>query len=155
MITGDAMNRSHAHAAGARLRRASRRSAARPAASQPGCTGVGPPFEQGAPRTGRCGRRRWKPNAVIADKAYPAMWLLEAWRRKPIAPIIPNRPDQPGNPDFDHTAYRRQNLVERLVGKLKRFRRMATRRDQCDAHHGAVVQIASIMVWRRRVGDRT
>ena len=81
--------------------------------------GVGPLFEQGALRTGRRGRPRWKPNAVIADKAYSAAWLLDVLRRKRIVPIIPSRADQPGNPDFDRAAYRRRNLVERLVGKLK------------------------------------
>ena len=30
-------------------------------------------------------------------------------------------------PDFDPEAYRGRNLVERLVGKLKQFRRVATR----------------------------
>ena len=32
--------------------------------------GVGPLFKQGVLRTGRRSRPRWKPNAVIADKAY-------------------------------------------------------------------------------------
>jgi transposase len=78
-------------------------------------------------RNGRCGRPRWKPGAVIADKAYSAAWLLDALRRKGIVPVIPNRADQPENPDFDREVYRERNLVERLVGKLKQFRRVATR----------------------------
>ena len=59
--------------------------------------GVGPLFERGALRTGRRGRPRWKPEAVIADKAYSAAWLLDALRRKRIAPVIPSRSDQPRN----------------------------------------------------------
>src|SRR4051812_27053502 len=46
--------------------------------------GVEPLFEQGVLRTGRRGRPRWKPAAVIADKAYSAAWLLAALRRKRI-----------------------------------------------------------------------
>jgi transposase len=69
-------------------------------------------------------------------------------------PIIPSRADQLKNPDFDHDAYRRRNLVERLVGKLKQFRRVATRYDKLDAHYLAFVQIASVMVWLRSFGDR-
>jgi transposase len=65
-----------------------------------------------------------------------------------------HRADQPENPDFDHDAYRRRNLVERLVGKLKQFRRVATRYDKLDAHYLAFVQIASVMVWLRSFGDR-
>ena len=84
-------------------------------------------------RTGKRGRPRWKPAAVIADKAYSAAWLLDAFRRKRIVPVIPSRADQPENPDFDREAYRGRNLVERLVGKLKQFRRVATRYDKLDA----------------------
>ncbi|KAA1054460.1 Mobile element protein [Azospirillum argentinense] len=117
--------------------------------------GVGPLFEQGALRSGKRGRPRWKPDAVIADKAYSAAWLLDVLRRKRIVPIIPSRADQPRNPDFDRAAYRRRNLVERLVGKLKQFRRVATRYDKLDAHYLAFVQIASLMVWLRSFGDKT
>ncbi|WP_188263030.1 IS5 family transposase [Azospirillum tabaci] len=117
--------------------------------------GVGPLFEQGALRSGKRRRPRWKPDAMIVDKAYSAAWLLDVLRRKRIVPIIPSRADQPRNPDFDRAAYRRRNLVERLVGKLKQFRRVATRYDKLDAHYLAFVQIASVMVWLRSVGDRT
>ncbi|NUB17463.1 IS5 family transposase, partial [Azospirillum brasilense] len=117
--------------------------------------GVGPLFEQGALRGGKRGGPRWKPDAVIADKAYSAAWLLDGLRRKRIVPIIPSRADQRRNPDFDRAAYRRRNLVERLVGKLKQFRRVATRYDKLDAHYLAFVQIASVMVWLRSFGDKT
>ncbi|WP_207486060.1 IS5 family transposase [Arenibaculum pallidiluteum] len=115
--------------------------------------GAEPLFKQEALRTGRQGRPRWKPRSVIADKAYWAAWLLEALRRKWIVPIIPSRADQPENPDFDRDAYRRRNLVERLVEKLKQFRRVATRYDKLDAHYLVFVQIASLMVWLRSFGD--
>jgi transposase len=115
--------------------------------------GVEPLFEQGVLRTGRCGRPRWKPAAVIADKAYSAAWLLAAFRRKRIVPIIPSRADQPENPNFDREAYRRRNAIERLVGKLKQFRRVATRYDKLDVRYLAFVQLASVMVWLRSFGD--
>ncbi|NUB11295.1 transposase, partial [Azospirillum brasilense] len=41
------------------------------------------------------------------------------------------------------------------VGKLKQFRRVATRYDKLDAHYLAFVQIASVMVWLRSFGDKT
>jgi transposase len=49
-------------------------------------------------------------------------------------PVIPSRANQPENPDFDREVYRGRNLVERLVGKLKQFRRVATRYDKLDPH---------------------
>jgi transposase len=115
--------------------------------------GVGPLFERGALRTGRRGRPRWKPEAIIGDKAYSAAWLLDVLRRKRIVPLIPSRSDQPDNPDFDREVHRERNLIERLVGKLKRFRRVATRYDKLAPHYLAFVQLASIMVWLRTFGD--
>jgi transposase len=115
--------------------------------------GVGPLFETGALGTGRRGRPRWKPAAVIADKAYSAAWLLDILRRKRIVPVIPSRSDQPENPDFDRKPDRERNRIERLVGKLKQFRRVATRYDKLDAHFLAFVQLASVMVWLRTFGD--
>ncbi len=90
---------------------------------------------------------------MIADKAYSAARLLDVLRRKGMTPVIPSRSDQPENPDFDRETYRRRNLVERLVGKLKRFRRVATRYEKLDPHYLAFVQLASIMVWLRTFGD--
>ena len=90
---------------------------------------------------------------MIADKAYAAAWLLDAFRGKRIVPIIPSRSNQPENPDFDRQRYRERNLIERLVGKLKQFRRVATRYDKLAPHYLAFVQLASIMVRLRAFGD--
>ncbi len=75
-----------------------------------------------------------------------AFALLDAFHRERIVPIIPSRADQPANPGFDREAYRRRNLVERLVGKLKQFRRGATHYDKLAAHYLAFVQLASAIL---------
>jgi transposase len=38
------------------------------------------------------------------------------------------------------------------VGKLKRFRRVATRYDKLDVHYLAFVRLASAVVWLRSYG---
>ena len=43
--------------------------------------------------------------------------------------------------------YRERNLVERLVGKLKEYRRIATRYDKLAASYLAFVQLAAIRMW--------
>lgn len=115
--------------------------------------GASPLFENGILRTSRRERPRWKPAAVIADKAYPVAWLLAALPRKGIVPIMPSRFDQPENPDFNCETYRKRNLIERLVGKLEHFRRVAARYDKLAAHYLAFVQLASVIVRRRTLGD--
>ena len=67
-------------------------------------------------------------------------------------PAILSRSNQPANPELRPT-YRERNLVERLVGKLKQFRRVATRYHKLAAHYLAFVQLASAMVWLRDFSD--
>ena len=43
--------------------------------------------------------------------------------------------------------------MERLVGQLKRFRRVATRYDKLAPHYLAFVQLAAATVWLRALGD--
>jgi len=98
-----------------------------------------------SPKTGQSSQTFAQKHRPASSDAY----LLDALRRKRIAPVIPSRADQPANPDFDREAYHGRNLVERLVGKLKHFRRVATRYDKLAAHYLAFVQLASTVVWLR------
>ena len=41
--------------------------------------------------------------------------------------MIPTQKREPRRPGFDREAYRRRNRVERLINRLKQFRRIATR----------------------------
>jgi transposase len=48
---------------------------------------------------------------------------------------------------MDRVLYRERNVVERLVGRLKEFRRIATRYDKLAASYLAFVQLAAIRIW--------
>ena len=48
---------------------------------------------------------------------------------------------------MDRDLYRERNVVERLVGKLKEYRRIATRYDKLAASYLAFVQFAAIRIW--------
>jgi transposase len=85
----------------------------------------------------RIGRRR-RPACLVGDKAYSTR-PIRAWaRRHHVQLIVPERVDQiaqrahrPGRkPRFDRAVYRGRNIVERAVGWLKRWRRLATRADK-------------------------
>ena len=44
-------------------------------------------------------------------------------------------------------AYRRRNVVERCMGRLKQWRSVATRYEKRAVNYRAMVVIASLMVW--------
>lgn len=48
---------------------------------------------------------------------------------------------------FDRAIYRMRNLVERLINRLKQFRRVATRYEKRAENYEARLTIAAIKVW--------
>lgn len=61
--------------------------------------------------------------------------------------MIPTRTDQPRQPDFDKAAYRQRNRVERLIGRLKQYRRIATRYEKRATNYLAMVTLGMTMLW--------
>ncbi|MDP8939944.1 MAG: IS5/IS1182 family transposase, partial [Actinomycetota bacterium] len=43
--------------------------------------------------------------------------------------------------------YRQRNLVERLINRLKQFRRVATRYEKRAVNYRAMLTIAAIVLW--------
>jgi transposase len=48
---------------------------------------------------------------------------------------------------FDREAYRLRNRVERLINRLKQFRRIATRYEKRAANYLAMIIIGAILLW--------
>jgi transposase len=101
------------------------------------------------------GRPRKRPAHLIADRGYSFEGCRKLLRKRGISHTIPERKDQrerrtgrPGRrPGFDREAYRRRNVVERCVGRLKQWRSVATRYEKRAVNYRAMVVIASLMVW--------
>ena len=97
-------------------------------------------------RLGR-GRPRLKPDRVAGDKAYSSPSARQKLRARRITPIISTRSNQRRQSGFDRQAYRERNRVERLINRLKHFRRIATRYEKRGANYLAMVTVAMIMLW--------
>ncbi len=105
---------------------------------------------QGSP-----GRPRKRPDRLLADRGYSYERCRKLLRGRGIPHTIPERKDQverragrPGRrPGFDREAYRRRNVVERCVNKLKQWRGIATRYEKRAVNYRAMVVIASLMMW--------
>ena len=48
-------------------------------------------------------------------------------KERKIGVVIPTKADEVPDPAFDREAYRDRNVVERLINRLKQWRRIATR----------------------------
>jgi len=97
-------------------------------------------------RLGR-GRPRLKPDRVAGDKAYSSRAIREALRKRGIGAVIPTKSNERQDPAFDREAYRLRNRIERLINRLKQFRRIATRYEKRAANYLAMIHIAAILLW--------
>jgi transposase len=97
-------------------------------------------------RIGR-GRPRLRPAKVVGDKAYSSRGIRLALRKRGITPVIPTKANERRQPDFDREAYRQRKIVERLINRLKNFRRIATRYEKRAANYLAMIHIAAILLW--------
>lgn len=67
---------------------------------------------------------------VVGDKGFDGEPQREACRAHGADPVIPAKTNRVDPEPLDAAAYRERNRVERLIGRLKEFRRVATRYDK-------------------------
>lgn len=84
-------------------------------------------MEQGAVKRKGRGRPKLRPKRVVGDKGYSSRKNRQYARRKGIRITIPRRRDEHRHGPFDREIYRQRNRVERLIGRLKQFRRLDLR----------------------------
>ena len=79
--------------------------------------------------------------ALCADRAYDSDALRAelAAAPTPKEAVIPPRANRRVSYAYDQERYRQRNRVERLVGRLKQFRAVATRYDKLDGMFGGLV----------------
>ena len=92
------------------------------------------------------------PVALGGDKGYRAEWIDEYLLELDIQPVIPSKEneDRDNRPvKFDRKAYRRRNIVERLIGWLKEARRVFARFEKTAKNFGGFVKLAFIQRYLR------
>ncbi len=89
-----------------------------------------------------------KADVLIADKGYDSNRLREALAKQGIKSSIPGRANRKEPIGYDTELYKSRNLIERLFGRLKDWRRIATRYDRC-AHtfFSAICIAATVSFW--------
>ena len=89
-----------------------------------------------------------KADWLLADRGYDADWCREALKDKGIKPCIPGRKSRGKPVKHDKRRYKRRNRIEIMFGRLKDWRRVATRYDRCPkVFLSAVALAATVMFW--------
>jgi len=85
---------------------------------------------------------------LLGDRGYDADWFREALQEKGIAPCIPGRKSRKMAVKYDKRRYKSRNRIEIMFGRLKDWRRVATRYDRCpDVFLSAVALAATVLFW--------
>jgi transposase len=103
-------------------------------------------MERGAVKRQGHGRPRIRPDRVAGDKGYSSKKIRRYLRRRGIGVVIA-RKKRERRVRFDKEAYRKRNVVERLINRLKQFRRVATRYEKRAVNYLAMLTIAAITLW--------
>lgn len=84
---------------------------------------------------------------MVGDKGYSSHGSRSYLRKRGIGAVIARKANERRRGTFDKEAYRRRNLVERLINRLKQFRRVATRYEKRAVNYRAMLTIAAIVLW--------
>jgi transposase len=87
--------------------------------------------------------------AILADKAYDSNDLRELIASMKAKAVIPSKRNRKVFIPHDAAAYKYRNQIERCFGRLKHFRRFATRYDRRTIHFTGFVHLAAAMFWLR------
>ena len=104
-------------------------------------------MERGAVRRAGRGRPKLRPHRISGDKAYSSGKIRRYLRTRGIRITIPRKKDERRSGPFDREVYRMRNLIERLINRLKQFRRGATRYEKRAENYEAMLTIAAITLW--------
>ena len=85
---------------------------------------------------------------TLGDRGYDADWFRDALEEKGIKPCIPGRTSRGKPVKYDKRKYKRRNRIEIMFGRLKNWRRVATRYDRCPTvFFSAICLAATVIFW--------
>lgn len=85
--------------------------------------------------------------AVLADKGYDAGYVADGITAMGAEAVIPSMSHRRVRRDYDRFLYKERNVIERMFGKLKHFRAIATRYSKLAVSFMAFLQLAAILLW--------
>lgn len=88
-------------------------------------------------------------NALLADKAFDANWLLEEIDKRGATAVIPPKSNRKHQREHDAEIYKWRHLVENYFAKVKEFRGIATRYEKTDCSYAANWSLVATLIASR------
>ena len=84
---------------------------------------------------------------LLADRGYDADWFREVLEGKGTTPCIPGRKSRKKTIKYDKRRNKRRNRIERMLGSLKDWRRVATRYDRSPTVFLSAIALAATGIF--------
>ncbi len=84
---------------------------------------------------------------LLGDRGYDADWFRDALKDKGIRACIPGRKQRKTTGQYDKRRYKRRNRIEIMFGRLKDWRRVATRYDRCPKVFLSAIALAAVVIY--------
>jgi transposase len=85
---------------------------------------------------------------LLGDRGHDADWFREDLVNMGITPCIPGRKSREKPVKYDKRQYKRRNRIDIMFGRLKDWRRVATRYDRCPkVFLSAIALAATVLFW--------
>ena len=85
-------------------------------------------------------------NALLADKAFDANWIIDELNERGAKIVISQRPRRVAPLTIDQDMYKWRHLVENFFCKLKEFKRIAMRACKTDQSFEALIYLCSAVI---------
>jgi putative transposase len=85
--------------------------------------------------------------ALIADKGFDSNDLIEQVESLEAVVVILPRKNRLVQRDIDRNLYADRNTIELSFGRIKQYRRIATRYEKTARNYRSFLHLASIMTW--------
>lgn len=88
-----------------------------------------------------------KAKVLLGDKGYDADWFREALAERKIKACVPSKANRKVQIPHDATLYRQRHKIENVFGRIKDWRRVATRYDRCAHTFMSAISIAATVCY--------
>ena len=85
--------------------------------------------------------------AVLADKGYDSDAFVAEIIALEAQAVIPSRKRRKVERLYDSELYKERNKIERFLGRMKHYRRVATRYEKAVVNYESFLHVACIMTW--------
>lgn len=85
--------------------------------------------------------------AVLADKGYDAGHFVDEIEALDAEAVIPSRKNRKVPREHDAELYKDRYKIECFFGRIKHYRRIATRYEKTARNYLALLHLASALVW--------